>query len=334
MLRVVRNPPLDESLTEALVRVWVAVTNAGGAVGFVAPVVAEDIRPTAEAAVGRVRAGRDDLVVALDGDTDLGGEGEPGAGEEVAGFAFLATNEWPLARHWARVQRLQRHPAHRGRGLGGKLLAEVEAAASDRGLERLVLTVRGGTGREGFYLDRGFSLDARLPGRLRTAAGDVEELHLSKLLGRAGQVATTATLRLLRLDPELPAPRYAQPGDAGLDLYAREEVTLGPGERAVVPTGVAVAVPPGCVGLVHPRSGLAAHAGVGLLNAPGTIDAGYRGEVSVVLVNHDPATPVVLSRGDRVAQLVIQRVETVTVEEAEELPPASRDTGGFGSTGR
>lgn len=335
MLRVVRNPPLDESLAEALVRVWVAVTNAGGAVGFVAPVTAEEIRPTAEEAIARVHAGRDDLVVALESDVDAGAEAARGDGEEeVAGFAFLATNEWRLARHWARVQRLQRHPVHRGRGIGGKLLAEVEAAAADRGLERLVLTVRGGTGREGFYLDRGFSLDARLPGRLRTAAGDVEELHLSKLLGQDDRVTTTGTLRLLRLDPELPTPAYAQPGDAGLDLYAREAVTLGPGERAVVPTGVAVAVPPGCVGLVHPRSGLAAHAGVSLLNAPGTIDAGYRGEVSVVLINHDRTAPVGLSRGDRVAQLVIQRVETVRVVEAEELPPASRDTGGFGSTGR
>lgn len=334
MLRVVRNPPLDDALAEALVRVWVAVTNAGGAVGFVAPVTAEDIRPSAEAALARVQAGRDDLVVALEAEADADGAPEQGDEEEVVGFAFLGTNEWRLARHWGRVQRLQRHPNHRGRGVGGKLLAEIEAAASDRGLDRLVLTVRGGTGREGFYLDRGFSLDARLPGRLRTAAGDVEELHLSKLLGHAGQGATAATLRLVRLDPELPAPSYAQPGDAGLDLYAREGVTLPPGDRAVVPTGVAVAVPPGCVGLVHPRSGLAARAGVGLLNAPGTIDAGYRGEVSVVLVNHDPVTPVELSRGDRVAQLVIQRVETVTVEEAEELPPASRDTGGFGSTGR
>lgn len=333
MIRVVRNPPLDESLAEALVRVWVAVTNAGGAVGFVAPVTAEDIRPTAEEAIARVHAGRDDLVVALETDAGVGAEARYADAGEVAGFAFLATNDWHMARHWARVQRLQRHPAHRGRGIGGSLLAEVEAAAFDRGLDRLVLTVRGGTAREGFYLDRGFSLDARLPGRLRTAAGDVEELHLSKLLVQDSQVATT-TLRLIRLDPELPAPAYAQPGDAGLDLYAREAVRLGPGERAVVPTGVAVAVPPGCVGLVHPRSGLAAHAGVSLLNAPGTIDVGYRGEVSVVLINHDPTTPVGLSRGDRVAQLVIQRVETVTVEEAEELPPAWRDTGGFGSTGR
>lgn len=334
MLRVVRNPPVDESLAEALVRVWVAVTNAGGAVGFVAPVTAQDIRPTAEEALARVGAGRDDLVVALEAEAEHGEHAEPEDKEELAGFAFLATNEWPLARHWGRVQRLQRHPTYRGRGVGGELLAEVEAAAADRGLERLVLTVRGGTGRESFYLDRGFSLDASLPGRLRTGAGDVEELHLSKLLGQTGQGATTATLRLHRLDPELPVPTYAQPGDAGLDLYAREGVTLAPGERAVVPTGVAVAVPPGCVGLVHPRSGLAAHAGVGLLNAPGTIDAGYRGEVAVVLINHDPSTPVGLSRGDRVAQLVIQRVETVAVEETEELPSASRDTGGFGSTGQ
>lgn len=332
MLRVVRNPPIDASLSEALIDIWVAVTNAGGAVGFVAPVSGEEVAPTAQAAFARVRDGRDDLLVAFDTAAEPGSEPPPD--EDVVGFAFLSTNEWPLARHWGRVQRLQRHPTHRGRGVGDSLLAEVEAAATDRGLERLVLTVRGGTGREGFYLDRGFSLDARLPGRIRTAAGDVEELHLSKLLDPSAAGRSTATLRLVRLDPGLPVPAYAHPGDAGLDLYAREGITLAPAERAVVPTGVAVAVPPGCVGLVHPRSGLAARAGVTLLNAPGTVDAGYRGEVSVIVVNHDPATPVHLQRGDRVAQLVIQRVETVTVEEAEELPPAARHTGGFGSTGR
>jgi dUTP pyrophosphatase len=141
-------------------------------------------------------------------------------------------------------------------------------------------------------------------------------------------------LRICRLDPDLPLPSYAYPGDAGLDLRAREDVTLVPGERAVVATGVAVAVPPGCVGLVHPRSGLAARHGVALVNAPGTIDAGYRGEVKVILVNLDPVKPVHLARGDRIAQLVVQRVETVHVQEVGILDETARGPAGFGSTGR
>lgn len=135
------------------------------------------------------------------------------------------------------------------------------------------------------------------------------------------------------LDPGLPLPSYAHPGDAGLDLRAREEVRLAPGERAVVPTGVAVEVPPGHVGLVHPRSGLAARHGIGIVNAPGTIDAGYRGEVKAILINLG-ADPVTLARGDRVAQLLVQRVERVEVVEADELAPSPRGDGGLGSTGR
>lgn len=138
---------------------------------------------------------------------------------------------------------------------------------------------------------------------------------------------------LQRLDPELPAPAYEHPGDAGLDLRARVDVELGPGERAVVPTGVAVALPRGTVALVCPRSGLAARHGVGLVNGPGVIDAGYRGEISVVLVNHDRQASVLLRRGDRIAQLVVQEVLHASLVEVDELPGSQRGNGGFGSTG-
>ncbi|HVM14968.1 MAG TPA: dUTP diphosphatase, partial [Egibacteraceae bacterium] len=223
------------------------------------------------------------------------------------------------------------------RGVGTALLVELEGAARARTLNRLVLTVRGGTGREAFYLAHGFRLEARLPGRLQVGEGDVrEELVMSKVLVGAEDepAGSQATLPVRRLDPGLPLPAYAHSGDAGLDLRTREDVTLAPGERAVVPTGVAVAVPPGCVGLVHPRSGLAARAGLTLVNAPGTIDAGYRGEIKVALINLDPREPVSLARGDRIAQLLVQRVETVNVREVSELPPTARGERGFGSTGR
>ena len=138
---------------------------------------------------------------------------------------------------------------------------------------------------------------------------------------------------LLRLDPDLPPPAYAHPGDAGADLVTAVDLRLGPGERALVPTGVALAVPEGYVALVHPRSGLAARHGVSIVNTPGTVDAGYRGEVKVLLVNLDPAAPVELRRGDRVAQLVIQRVERARFVEVAALPPSARGAGGYGSTG-
>ena len=136
-----------------------------------------------------------------------------------------------------------------------------------------------------------------------------------------------------RLDPSVPLPAYARPGDAGLDLCAAHDVTLAPGARALVGTGLAVAIPEGYAGLVLPRSGLALRHGVSLLNAPGLIDAGYRGELKVLLVNHDPAAAVTLARGERVAQLVIQRVEPAALAEVTELPPSARGAGGFGSTG-
>jgi dUTP pyrophosphatase len=137
---------------------------------------------------------------------------------------------------------------------------------------------------------------------------------------------------VLRMDAELPLPAYARPGDAGLDLHAAESVTLGPGARALVPTGIAVAIPPGLAGFVLPRSGLALRHGVTALNTPGLIDAGYRGEIKVLLINHGAAT-VTLARGDRIAQLVIQRVEHIALAPVSELPDSARGDGGFGSTG-
>ena len=139
---------------------------------------------------------------------------------------------------------------------------------------------------------------------------------------------------LRRLDPEVPLPAYARADDAGCDLVTTVDVELAPGERALLPTGIAIALPPGYAGFVHPRSGLAATAGIGIVNAPGTIDAGYRGEIRVVLVNHDPSRTVRLRRLDRVAQLVVQRVEQVRWREADALPPSERGEGGHGSTGR
>lgn len=135
-----------------------------------------------------------------------------------------------------------------------------------------------------------------------------------------------------RLDSELPLPRRAHPGDAGVDLYAREAVTLAPGERHLVPTGLAVAIPEGHAGLVVPRSGLALRHGVGVVNAPGLIDAGYRGEVGVILVNHGQVE-VAFERGERIAQLVVVAVAQPDLVEVDELPPTPRGDGGFGSTG-
>ena len=140
-------------------------------------------------------------------------------------------------------------------------------------------------------------------------------------------------IALRRLDPGLPPPSYAHPGDAGADLFTTVDVTLAPGERAMVPTGIAIALPEGYVALVHPRSGLAARHGVSIVNAPGTVDAGYRGEIKVLLVNLDPATPGILSRRDRVAQLVVQRFETASFVEVDALPGSQRGVGGYGSTG-
>jgi dUTP pyrophosphatase len=140
-------------------------------------------------------------------------------------------------------------------------------------------------------------------------------------------------ISIKRLDPELPLPSYAHPGDAGADLHSAVDLTLDPGERALVPTGIALALPEGYVALVHPRSGLAARHGISVVNSPGTIDAGYRGEVKVCLANTDLTEPFAVRRGDRIAQLVIQRFETALFVEAEDLPDSSRGDGGYGSTG-
>lgn len=138
---------------------------------------------------------------------------------------------------------------------------------------------------------------------------------------------------IVRLDPDLPLPAYALPGDAGFDICSRVDVTLAPGERVVVPTGLALALPDGYAAFVHPRSGLAARHGVTVVNAPGTIDAGYRGEVQVCLLNTDLRETVAVRRGDRIAQIVVQRVVRAVMHEAERLPDSHRGQGGYGSTG-
>lgn len=144
---------------------------------------------------------------------------------------------------------------------------------------------------------------------------------------------TDLEILVRRLDPDLPMPSYAHAGDAGADLLTTVDIELAPGHRAVVPTGIAIALPEGYAAFVHPRSGLAATYGVSLVNAPGTIDAGYRGEIKATLINLDPVTPVRFSRGDRIAQLVVQKVERASFTEVSALPETSRGTGGFGSTG-
>lgn len=136
-----------------------------------------------------------------------------------------------------------------------------------------------------------------------------------------------------QLDSELPAPSYAQPGDAGADLQSVESFVLQPGERRLVGTGIAIALPEGYAGFVHPRSGLAARHGISIVNAPGTVDAGYRGEIKVCLVNTDHSDPAAISRGDRIAQLVIQRVNRATFTPVAQLPRSVRGAGGHGSTG-
>ena len=149
----------------------------------------------------------------------------------------------------------------------------------------------------------------------------------------APDLAPDLDVAVVRLDPGLPVPSYAHPGDAGADLHTAVDIELAPGERALVPTGLSIALPDGYVALVHPRSGLAARHGVGIVNSPGTVDAGYRGELAVTLLNTDPAEPFAVHRGDRIAQLVVQRVERARFVRAERLPGSHRGSGGFGSSG-
>ena len=138
---------------------------------------------------------------------------------------------------------------------------------------------------------------------------------------------------ITRLDPSIPLPSYAKGGDAGADIVSRIDITLQPGERALVPTGISIALPDGYVALVHPRSGLAVKHGVTMVNAPGTVDAGYRGELQCIMINHDPKESITFHKGDRIAQLVIQKVERAQFIEVENLPGSGRGNGGFGSTG-
>ena len=139
---------------------------------------------------------------------------------------------------------------------------------------------------------------------------------------------------ITQLDTGLPMPKYAKPGDAGADIYSVIDITIEPGKRALVPTGIAIALSDGYAAFVHPRSGLAVKYGVGLVNAPGTIDAGYRGEISVIVINHDQSESFEIKRGDRIAQLVFQRVERAEFVAVEELPGSNRSGSGFGSSGR
>ncbi|MBA0125724.1 dUTP diphosphatase [Haloechinothrix sp. YIM 98757] len=144
---------------------------------------------------------------------------------------------------------------------------------------------------------------------------------------------STVQVALTRIDPGMPVPHYAQPGDAGADLATTTDAVLAPGQREVLGTGIAIALPVGYAAFVHPRSGLAARAGLSIVNSPGTIDAGYRGEIKVCLINHDPVEPIVLNRGDRIAQLIVQRVEQARFVEVETLEHSARGTAGYGSTG-
>ncbi|MFF2810674.1 dUTP diphosphatase [Streptomyces sp. RGM 3693] len=147
------------------------------------------------------------------------------------------------------------------------------------------------------------------------------------------QLRNPVDVLLRRLDPDVPVPSYAHPGDAGVDLVTTEAAELAPGERTVLPTGVSIALPDGYAAFVHPRSGLAARCGLALVNAPGTVDAGYRGEIKVIVVNLDPRESVRFEKYDRIAQLVVQQVEKVRFHEVAELPGSARAEGGFGSTG-
>jgi len=144
------------------------------------------------------------------------------------------------------------------------------------------------------------------------------------------------TLKVLitRLDESVPVPRYAKPGDAGADICTRIDLTIEPGERVLAPTGLSIALPDGYAAFVHPRSGLAIKHGVSMVNTPGTVDAGYRGELQIILINHDLREPISFKKGDRIAQLVIQKVERAEFIEVEILPGTDRGSGGFGSTGK
>jgi len=173
--------------------------------------------------------------------------------------------------------------------------------------------------------------------RRRVISTDVSDLTAETATrttrGDQGSAQAVETVAVRRLDPDIPLPVRAHAGDAGVDLCSTVDVVIEPGERAMVGTGIAVALPVGTVGLIHPRSGLAARAGLSVVNTPGTVDAGYRGEIRVCLINHDPRTPIELRRGDRIAQLLVQRVELPDFVEVAELDDTTRGVGGYGSSG-
>ncbi len=139
---------------------------------------------------------------------------------------------------------------------------------------------------------------------------------------------------ITRLDPSVPLPAYAKPGDAGADLCSRIDAVIEPGERALIPTGISIALPNGYVALVHPRSGLAIKHGISMVNTPGTVDAAFRGELQVILINHDPREAFTIKKSDRIAQMIIQKVERAEFVEVSSLPGTHRSDGGFGSTGK
>jgi dUTP pyrophosphatase len=141
-------------------------------------------------------------------------------------------------------------------------------------------------------------------------------------------------IEITRLDPDLELPAYANDGDAGMDLRSRIDCEIAPGERKLIPTGIAIAIPKGYVALAHPRSGLAIKNGIAMVNAPGTIDSGYRGELQIILINHDPKETFSIKRGDRIAQLLIQAVEIAELVEVDALPESERGAMGFGSSGQ
>lgn len=326
MVTVRLNPTLDGRLQEELVQLWTTVVNSGGTVGFAAPVTTEEVRPVAQLAFARAQAGLQDLAVAFMHDM-------------VIGMGFLDPGEPPLQAHIGTVRRLMRHPAHARAGIGAIVLAALERAARRRGIGRVVVAVRGGSDKEGWYASRGYTIDGLLPDRVRVGGQPIQVVVMSKSLDGVGDDnfgggSGMTRLEVQRLDSDLPLPSYARTGDAGLDLYSAVDRTLAPGERAVLPTGLAVAVPTGFVGLVHPRSGLAARSGLGLVNSPGTIDAGYRGEIKIIAINWDPREGIEIARGDRIAQLLVQRVARAEIVEVQELPASERGDSGFGSSGR
>lgn len=318
------NPPVDASLAAQLIDLWTRVVNSGGTVGFVSPVTVADVEPVAQRAFSRTAARLIDLAVAFEG-------------ARPVGMGFLEPGEPPLETHIGTVRRLMRDPDLAGMGIGATVLAALEKSAQRRRMGRVIVQVRAGRAKEAWYVSQGYVMDATLPDRARVRGESVGMVHMSKSLDGQGDARADGQrmrLAVRQLDADLPIPGYAHPDDAGLDLYASRAVRLDPGERALVSTGLAVAIPMGYVGLVHPRSGLAARQGLGMVNSPGTIDAGYRGEVQVILINHDPDEPIDIGRGDRIAQLVVQRVETVEVACVGELPPSDRGERGFGSSGR